>query len=98
MFSGFMERLYYNYDIDDNEDSIVFKFIIPGVKKEDISINRFDDRIILEAGKGTNKKTYKIPLKSEYVELTNETAKYDNGVLEITLQKEKIKGKNIPLS
>jgi len=89
-------------DLIDKEDSLILKSEIPGVRKENIKVSVTDDEITL-SGKVERKKEEKekdyyyceraynawkrtIPLPVR-VQSDKTKAKYENGVLEITLPK-----------
>jgi HSP20 family protein len=84
-------------DIHATSDRVIVVLEMPGVKKEDIKLNAFKDSIEVQSidPKG---KYYKIIELSEEIDIDSAKSRFNNGVLEIILNKKekaKSKGKEI---
>lgn len=77
-----------------NEQSVVYKAIIPGVEKKDIAVSVTNEQLKIETKKETqfgNKFSYidQYDYKHNY-QIDNTKASYKNGVLTITIPKKEI--------
>lgn len=102
-------------DIRETDDAILIDIDVPGAKKEDIKINfknsvltietkkedtvekKKDGRVILsERSSNTNSRSFRLP---SYVKASDINAKYENGVLCLTITKTpEAKGSDIDIS
>jgi HSP20 family protein len=73
-------------DICADDGNITVTAEIPGIEKEDIDLETGDDFLIIKVEKGDRKFYKELELPSKVV-AGSAKAKYNNGVLEITLQK-----------
>ncbi len=96
-----MDNKMMTLDIREHESSYIFDVEIPGVKKEDIDISVKDDILTITVNKtdeiheenttfirrerkfGTYSRSFTIP----YIDSDNILAKYDHGILRLTLPK-----------
>jgi HSP20 family protein len=112
-FNNNLERMpansiYPKVDIEENENSYLFKAELPGVKKEDVSIE-IDNRVLTisgekkevheESGKnvyrkesysGSFSRSFTLP---EHVSPDDADAKYENGILILSIPKSEDKAK-----
>jgi HSP20 family protein len=71
--------------VDEKKNELYITAEMPGVEKEDIEVSATENEVLIKAGHGERKynKTVKTPGE---VEPDSATAKYNNGVLEVTLR------------
>ncbi len=75
-------------DINEDKNNIYVTFELPGVNKEDISLTVSDNSMTLSVDKGARKYYKNINFDSE-VDSNKVTAKFTNGILDVTVQKKK---------
>jgi len=102
-------------DIKENEKEFVIEAELPGIKKEEVDIQVDDDRLTISVQKNEQtdeekdnyirkERSYTAMVRSfaiSNVEVENVNAKFENGLLFITLpkkQQEAVKGKQIQIS
>ncbi|MCD6111107.1 MAG: Hsp20/alpha crystallin family protein [Thermoplasmata archaeon] len=85
-------------DVMEDEDKIIITFELPGVEKKDIDLEATEDTLVLKAERSGRKYFKEVPLPEKVKPDTIE-AKYNNGVLEVTLKRavKRKKGKKIPI-
>ncbi|HQJ60804.1 MAG TPA: Hsp20/alpha crystallin family protein, partial [bacterium] len=112
-FNNNLERIpaasiYPKVDIEENENSYVFKAELPGVRKEDVSIE-IDNRVLTISGEkkeereeksgnvyrkesysGSFSRSFTLP---EHVNPDDADAKYENGILFLSIPKSEDKAK-----
>lgn len=95
-------------DIKENEKEYILEAELPGVKKEDVNIELRDDRLTISVEKNEQiveekenyirkERRYGSQSRSFYVENVKSEdvgAKFENGILSISLQKKEIKSSN----
>ena len=76
-------------DITTTEKEVKVVLEMPGINKEDIKINAYDEKVEIKTADNAQRKYYKIidPLKSADLKTARST--YNNGILEITFDKKK---------
>ncbi len=100
-------------DIEETKSDFIIKAELPGLKKDDIKINLDDNVLTIEGERKSEKedkektyhrierfygKFYRAISLPKGIDENNIKAKFENGLLEITLPKsEKIKSKNIEI-
>lgn len=84
---------YINSEIRETDTSHEIYFIVPGFKKEEISVSVDGKNLIVEAKKGDNETKYTKYNKSIYFPNGFEgiSAKLENGILTVSIPKEKTK-------
>ena len=92
--SGFNYRI--DSKINETDDSYNIDFIVPGYNKEEISVSIEGKNLIVVADKSNNGGVYKYN-KSIFLpnKVENITAKLENGILTVTVPKQKIKKEKI---
>ena len=89
IFDGFIEN-YPSLDINEDKEKYTIEVIVPGVKKEDVSIEVENNVLMIEfKNRSSIQERRKFYLPSD-VNLTAITAKLENGILEIQLQKKNL--------
>ena len=84
--------------IDEKRNELNITAEMPGLEKENIVVNATDNEVIIK-GEGGGRKYYK-SLQTPPVDPESSTAKYNNGVLEVTLRlkdESKPKGKTVKI-
>ncbi len=77
-------------DVMEDERNIYITMELPGVEKEDINMELVDSSLIVTVDTGIRKYYKEIPLP-DYADPENIEAKYNNGVLDITIKKKEEK-------
>lgn len=72
---------------DENDTQYVFSLEIPGFKREEIELSVEDDRLYLKASNKTKKFSERFVTLPNDVDVTNISAKLEDGVLLVTLKK-----------
>lgn len=82
-----------NPKINETDTSYDIDFIVPGYKKEEISVTIEGKNLVVEAKKGDEKTSYTKYNKSIYFPngVENISAKLENGILTVSIPKEKTK-------
>ena len=73
---------------------------IPGIKKEDIKINAYDEKVEIKTADISERKYHKILDLPKQADLETARSTYNNGILEVTFDKKKEtkpKGKEIKI-
>ena len=85
-------------DVMEVDDKVIITFELPGVEKKNIDLQATEDSLILEAERDGRKYFKEVPLP-EKVKPDSIEARYNNGVLEVTLKTaaKRKKGKRIPI-
>ncbi len=81
-----------------NEVKVVLE--IPGIKKEDIKINAYDEKVEIKTADSSERKYHKIIDLPKQADIETARSNYNNGILEVTFDKkreEKPKGKEIKI-
>lgn len=94
LLSLFMEGLddrKADYDYESKEDELIVKFYVPGTPKDAISIEKFDDKVLVEFDT-VPKRVNRIPLKSKLYKFGDVDAVYEYGILTVSIKKIKEKG------
>jgi HSP20 family protein len=81
-----------------NEVKVVLE--IPGIKKEDIKINAYDEKVEIKTADSSERKYHKIIDLPKQADIKTARSNYNNGILEVTFDKkkeEKPKGKEIKI-
>ncbi|MCS7094406.1 MAG: Hsp20/alpha crystallin family protein [Thaumarchaeota archaeon] len=73
-------------DVLDEEDKVRVVAEVPGVRKEDISLNVSDSKLVIRVETEQRRYYKEVDLPAE-VDADNSKASYNNGVLEVTLPK-----------
>ena len=71
---------------------------MPGIKKEDIKINAYDEKVEIKTADSSERKYHKILDLPKQADLETARSTYNNGILEVTFDKKKEtkpKGKEI---
>jgi HSP20 family protein len=83
----------------DNEVKVILE--MPGIKKEDIKINAYDEKVEIKTSDNAQRKYHKILDLPKQVDLETARSTYNNGILEVTFDKkkeeQKPKGKEIKI-
>jgi HSP20 family protein len=82
----------------DKEVKIVLE--MPGIKKEDIKINAYDEKVEIKTAENAQRKYHKIIDLPKQSDLETARSTYNNGILEVTFDKKKEtkpKGKEIKI-
>jgi HSP20 family protein len=83
----------------DNEVKVVLE--MPGIKKEDIKINSYDEKVEIKTAENAQRKYHKIINLPKQADLETARSTYNNGILEVTFDKkkeeQKPKGKEIKI-
>jgi len=82
----------------DNEVKVILE--MPGIKKEDIKINAYDEKVEIKTAENTQRKYHKIIDLPKQADLETARSTYNNGILEVTFDKkkeQKPKGKEIKI-
>jgi|SRR3954447_14542405 HSP20 family protein len=83
----------------DNEVKVILE--IPGIKKEDIKINAYDEKVEIKTAENAQRKYQKIIDLPKQTDLETARSTYNNGILEVTFDKKKEepkpKGKEIKI-
>jgi len=82
----------------DNEVKVILE--MPGIKKEDIKINAYDEKVEIKTSDNAQRKYHKILDLPKQADLETARSTYNNGILEVTFDKKKEtkpKGKEIKI-
>ena len=82
----------------DNEVKVILE--MPGIKKEDIKINAYDEKVEIKTIDNAQRKYHKIINLPKQADLETARSTYNNGILEVTFDKkkeQKPKGKEIKI-
>ncbi len=82
----------------DKEVKVVLE--IPGIKKEDIKINAYDEKVEIKTAENAQRKYHKIIDLPKQADIETARSTYNNGILEVTFDKReenKPKGKEIKI-
>jgi HSP20 family protein len=82
----------------DNEVKVILE--MPGIKKEDIKINAYDEKVEIKTSDNAQRKYHKILDLPKQADLETARSTYNNGILEVTFDKkkeQKPKGKEIKI-
>ena len=71
----------------DNEVKVILE--MPGIKKEDIKINAYDEKVEIKTIDNAQRKYHKIINLPKQADLETARSTYNNGILEITFDKKK---------
>jgi HSP20 family protein len=85
--------------IDEKNNEFNITAEMPGINKEDIELNATENEIVIKANSATRKYYRFIPVASP-IDPESASAKYNNGILEVTLklkESKKLQGKNIKI-
>jgi HSP20 family protein len=77
-------------DVCQDEKSVVITVEMPGIDKDSIELETSDESMVIKVEKG-NRKYYKDVKLPARVKPSTAKAKYNNGVLDITVEKEEQK-------
>ncbi|HEX32867.1 MAG TPA: Hsp20/alpha crystallin family protein [Candidatus Aenigmarchaeota archaeon] len=105
-FFTFDESISPRTDVHDHEDKYIVTFELPGVTKDDIDLNIYDNTIEVTAKREVKdyaKNRYskeslsyhKVVRLPEEIDADNVKATYKNGILEITVPKKTVKKKKV---
>ena len=87
-------------DITTTDKEVKVVLEIPGIKKEDIKINAYDEKVEIKTADSSERKYHKILDLPKQADLETARSAYNNGILEITFDKKKEtkpKGKEIKI-
>ncbi len=70
--------------IDEKNNELNITAEMPGIKKEDIEVSATENEVLIKAGSGVRK--YYKSVKTPAIDPDSASAKYNNGVLEVTLK------------
>ena len=82
----------------DKEVKVVLE--MPGIKKEDIKINAYDEKVEIKTAENAQRKYHKVIDLPKQADLETARSTYNNGILEVTFDKkkeQKPKGKEIKI-
>jgi HSP20 family protein len=83
----------------DNEVKVILE--MPGIKKEDIKINAYDEKVEIKTAENAQRKYHKTIDLPKQADLETARSTYNNGILEVTFDKrkeeQKPKGKEIKI-
>ena len=83
----------------DNEVKVILE--MPGIRKEDIKINAYDEKVEIKTVENAQRKYHKIIDLPKQADLETARSTYNNGILEVTFDKkkeeQKPKGKEIKI-
>ena len=71
----------------DNEVKVILE--MPGIKKEDIKINAYDEKVEIKTSDNAQRKYHKILDLPKQADLETARSTYNNGILEVTFDKKK---------
>ncbi len=75
----------------DREVKVVLE--MPGIKKEDIKINAYDEKVEIKTVENAQRKYYKIIDLPKQADIETARSTYNNGILEVTFDKKKEEAK-----
>ncbi len=84
--------------IDEKNNELHITAEMPGIKKEEIEVSATEDEVLIKAGSGARK--YRKSVRTPAIDPDSASAKYNNGVLEVTLklkEPSKQKGKSVKI-
>src|SRR6478672_2956778 len=87
-------------DITSTENEVKVILEMPGIKKEDIKINAYDEKVEIKTADNAQRKYHKILDLPKQADLETARSTYNNGILEVTFDKkkeQKPKGKEIKI-
>jgi HSP20 family protein len=87
-------------DITTTDKEVKVVLEIPGIKKEDIKINAYDEKVEIKTADRSERKYHKILDLPKQADLETARSTYNNGILEVTFDKKKEtkpKGKEIKI-
>jgi HSP20 family protein len=87
-------------DITTTDKEVKVVLEIPGIKKEDIKINTYDEKVEIKTIDNAQRKYHKIIDLPKQADLETARSTYNNGILEVTFDKKKQtkpKGKEIKI-
>ena len=62
---------------------------MPGIKKEDIKINAYDEKVEIKTADNAQRKYHKIIDLPKQADIETARSTYNNGILEVTFDKKK---------
>ena len=71
----------------DNEVKVILE--MPGIKKEDIKINAYDEKVEIKTSDNAQRKYHKILDLPKQADIETARSTYNNGILEVTFDKKK---------
>src|SRR6476469_8542088 len=71
----------------DNEVKVILE--MPGIKKEDIKINAYDEKVEIKTSDNAQRKYHKILDLPKSADIETARSTYNNGILEVTFDKQK---------
>jgi len=87
-------------DITTTDKEVKVVLEMPGIKKEDIKINAYDEKVEIKTAENAQRKYHKIIDLPKQADLETARSTYNNGILEVTFDKKKEqrpKGKEIKI-
>src|SRR3954465_9588985 len=78
-------------NVTDKEVKVVLE--MPGIKKEDIKINAYDEKVEIKTAENAQRKYHKIIDLPKQADLETARSTYNNGILEVTFDKKKEENK-----
>ena len=88
-------------DLTTTEKEVKVVLEMPGIKKEDIKINAYDEKVEIKTADNAQRKYHKIIDLPKSADIETARSTYNNGILEVTFDKkkeaEKPKGKEIKI-
>jgi len=87
-------------DITTTEKEVKVVLEMPGIMKEDIKINAYDEKVEIKTAENAQRKYHKIIDLPKQADLETARSTYNNGILEVTFDKKKEtkpKGKEIKI-
>ena len=88
-------------DITTTEKEVKVVLEMPGIKKENIKINAYDEKVEIKTAENAQRKYHKIIDLPKQADLETARSTYNNGILEVTFDKkkeeQKPKGKEIKI-
>jgi HSP20 family protein len=88
-------------DVTTTEKEVKVVLEIPGINKEDIKINAYDEKVEIKTADNAQRKYHKIIDLPKSADIETARSTYNNGILEVTFDKkkeaEKPKGKEIKI-
>jgi HSP20 family protein len=87
-------------DLNTTDKEVKVVLEMPGIKKEDIKINAYDEKVEIKTSKNAQRKYHKIIDLPKQADIETARSTYNNGILEVTFDKReetKPKGKEIKI-
>jgi len=76
-------------DVTTTEKEVKVVLEMPGIKKQDIKINAYDEKVEIKTAETAQRKYHKIIDLPKQADLETARSTYNNGILEVTFDKKK---------